>query len=461
MTDNANPTSAAKPSDASTSNEKFDGKKKKGAVYRSNEFNYDFVNVYMEQPFLGVVSMEITKLADEGAPTAYMGARKDGNEYELVLGYNPDFFRSLTPKERQGVICHELYHLIFQHVTHRTVVDKRMGQLWNVATDLAINSIIGQSNLPGFCLFPGKRPTRKDPKTGQMTDAGDKELCDFIEKAPVLQAADFYFEKMKEIVNNQKNKGNDGEGDPTGGLSTLDDHDGWGELPAEIEEQLAERMRDLIEKAVRHCDNTAKQWGSIPAEIQEMIRKMISREIDWRAVIKNFIGRCRSVERIGTVRRINKRAPYLLPGARRKQFANFACFIDQSGSMSDTDIAMLFAELEGLSRETSIDVFHFDTEIDEKSFTVWKKGRTVPKAHRTRCGGTDFNAVAAFCNKSENRGKWSGIIILTDGYAPTMGPIVGSRVLWVITESGTLEAVRPGDLSCKMKSGDNGQFKRR
>jgi predicted metal-dependent peptidase len=115
----------------------------------------------------------------------------------------------------------------------------------------------------------------------------------------------------------------------------------------------------------------------------------------------------------------------------------------------------------GLSRETSIDVYHFDTEVDEKSFTVWKKGRATPKAHRTRCGGTDFNAVAGFCNKGENRGKWSGVIILTDGYAPIMGPIIGSRVLWVITESGTMEMVRPGDLACKMKSGDNGKFKRK
>jgi predicted metal-dependent peptidase len=461
MTDTANPTNPAGPKGTTTENEKFDGARKRGLTYRSNEFNYDFVSVYIEQPFLGVVSMEITKLADEGAPTAYMGARKEDKDYELVMGYNPDFFRSLPPKERQGVICHELYHLIFQHVTHRTVADKRMAKLWNVATDLAINSIIGQNNLPQFCLFPGKRPTRKDPKTGNIVDAGDKDLCDFIEKAPALQASDYYFEKMKEIIDERDGSGGNGEDDPTGGMTTLDDHDGWGDLPAEIEEQLAERMRDLIEKAVRHCDNNSKTWGSIPAEIQEMIRKMISREIDWRSVIKNFIGRCRSVDRIGTVRKLNKRAMYLLPGARRKQYANFACFIDQSGSMSDSDIAMLFAELEGLAKEVSIDVFHFDTEVDEKSKTLWKKGRPCPKAHRTRCGGTDFNAVAGFCNRQDNRGHWSGIIILTDGYAPEMGPIIGGRVLWVITEGGTMEAVRPGDLACRMKSGDNGQFKRK
>lgn len=444
---------------SNSENSKFDGPRKRGMTFRTREFDGDFLGLNQEQPFLGVISLEITKLADEGMPTAYISARKEGKDYELVLGFNPDFMRNLSAVERRGVICHELYHLVFQHITNRTVSDKKMAALWNVATDLAINSLISQEKLPGICLFPGKRPTRKDPKTGKTVDAGDKDLCDFIEKAPGLQSSDYYFEKMKEIIQNRKDDG-EGEGDPTGGLETMDDHSAWDDLPREVQEQLQERFRELIGKAVRHCDNSSRSWGDIPESIKEQIRKMLSREIDWKSVIKNFIGRCRSEVRIGTVRRLSKKAPYLIPGARRKTYANFACFIDQSGSMSDSDISMLFAELEGLAKEVAIDVFHFDTEIDEKSHTVWKKGRPFPTAHRTRCGGTDFQAVVNFANKAENRGKWAGVVILTDGYAPTPGAIVGSKVLWVITPGGTLESVRAGDLAIKMKAGES-QFTRR
>lgn len=455
---------APKNPTADTSNEKFDGAKKRGAKYRSSEFDHDFLQVYLENPFLGVVSMEISKIADEGAPTAYMSARPVDNDYDLTLGYSPDFMRSLPKEERAGVIIHELYHLIFRHITSRVVADDRFNQLWNVATDLAINSIISaeggkKAKIPDFGLLPGRRPTRKDPKTGKMVDAGDKELCDFIAKAPPLQASDFYFEKMKEIIEEQDKNGGGGGGGG-GGLMTLDDHSQWGDLPPEVEELLNERMRDLLEKAIRHADNNSNSWGNIPMEIQEQLRRLVSREIDWRSIIKNFVGRCRSVERVGTLRRINKRAPYLLPGAKRKTHARFACFIDQSGSMGDEDICMLFGELEGLAKETEIDVFHFDTELDEKSHTVWKKSQPFPKAHRTRSGGTDFDAVSNFCNRAENRGKWSGVIILTDGYAPTMGQIVGAKVLWVITPGGTLEACRPGDLACQMKK-DKGKFKSR
>jgi predicted metal-dependent peptidase len=348
----------------STLNEKFEGKQTKGAVYRSNEFDQSFIKVYTDNPFLGVISMAITKLADEGVPTAYMGARKLNNEYDLTLGYNPNFFRSLQPNEREGVIVHELYHMIFRHITTRTMADPEQNALWNVATDLAINSIIGKKNLPGFCLFPGVRPTRKDPKTGQIVDAGAKDICDFIERAPQLQASDYYMESMREIISQRKD--DDGDDDPTGGLNTLDDHSGWGDMPSEVEEELNEKMRDLLEKAVRHAQNTSNSWGNIPHEIQEQLRALLGREIDWRSVIKNFAGRCRSMERTSSLMKLNKFMPYKFPGARRKTHANFACFIDQSGSMSDEDICMLFTELEGLAKETTIDVFHFDTEVDKK-----------------------------------------------------------------------------------------------
>ena len=141
--------------------------------------------------------------------------------------------------------------------------------------------------------------------------------------------------------------------------------------------------------------------------------------------MKSFIGRCRTQERSSTIRKINKKMPYIQPGVRRPLRAKFACFIDQSGSMCDQDIAQLFGELESFAKETELDVYHFDTEIDETSHTVWKKSSPFPKAHRTRCGGTDFQAVANFCNSRPNRGRWSGVVILTDGYAPVMGNVVG------------------------------------
>jgi predicted metal-dependent peptidase len=440
--------------------------------FKPHEFDGTFAEFFMQNPFFGALSLEVTKVIDHKQPTAYVGVRLNGRSHEIIMGLNPKFFRTMTQKQRFGVLKHELYHFVFQHIFSRAVGDSSYAMMWNWATDLAINSIVGKDNLPEMCLIPGQRPLKPaemkdsngkpiiDPKTGKpkldpkKLEPADGPYADFIEKAPPGQSSDYYFEELRKIQEQQGDQ--DNQIAVGSGIGTMDDHDQWKNLPPEVQEQIRDKVREMVGKGVQKADRD-NSWGDIPAEIQEQIRRMVSREIDWRTVVKNFIGRTRSLLRNSTVRKINKKMPYIHPGVKRPLIATFACFIDQSGSMSDEDIAMLFGELENFAQETTLDVYHFDTEIDENSHTVWKKGTQFPKAHRTRCGGTDFQSVANFVNRNDNRNRWSGIVILTDGYAPVMGQIIGSKVLWVITEHGTMETVRPGDLAVKMKQAK--QFK--
>jgi predicted metal-dependent peptidase len=410
------------------------------------EFQRLFVSILMQEPFLSTMALSINRCVDNTMPTAYVGVQRDGTELAFVLGYNSDFMRSLTREVQLGVIKHELYHLVFNHITSRGIGDKRMAKLWNIATDLAINSIIGKDHLPKVCLIPGQRPM--DMTTGKPAE---NKVADYIAKAKPMQASDLYFEQLKEVLQEELNKGEAAVEIALGGLGEMDDHSGWGDLPAEIEEQLRESIREIVSEAVKKCDRS-NSWGSVPAEMQEYIRKMLSNEVDWRSIVKNFLGRCRTTDRLATVKRINKKVPYAHPGVKRKTVATFACFIDQSGSVGDQDLELFFGELGSFSRETQLDVYHFDTDVDEQSHTVWRKNGQVPKPKRTRCGGTDFDAVGRFVNRSENQGKWSGIVILTDGYAPKLGLVKGAKVLWVITESGDAKsAIRSGDLVCQMK----------
>lgn len=421
---------------------------------RTDEFDYDFLELYISDPFLGGVSLDITKIVDQACPTAYVGVRKNGARSEVVLGFSPKFVRELSREERKGVFCHELYHVIFGHIFHRSVAKSADQMMWNWATDLAINSIIGANRLPNICLIPGVHPLEKQ-KDGTMKPAENK-YAKFIATAKPLQASDYYYDELKKI------RDSEGDSDESmqvvfDAMGTMDSHDGWNDLDPETAEELRDKMKDLIGRAAGRADKS-NQWGSVPQHIQELIRKMLSHEVDWRSIIRNFIGRARSVDRATTIRRINKRMPYVFPGCRRPMIANFACFMDQSGSMSDEDIALLFGELGSLANLTKLDVYHFDTEIDENSHKIWKKGDANPQCLRTRCGGTDFQSVANFLNDPKNKNKWSGAIILTDGYAPTMGTVSGCKILWVITPGGSTDALRHGDLVCRMTV-DSGKFK--
>tara|TARA_B100000700_G_C14372114_1_gene546442 strand:- start:73 stop:531 length:459 start_codon:yes stop_codon:yes gene_type:complete len=124
----------------------------------------------------------------------------------------------------------------------------------------------------------------------------------------------------------------------------------------------------------------------------------------------------------------------LVPGAKRSYTSSVAAYIDQSGSVSDAELALCFGELANLAKNTEFTCYHFDTEVDEESRTIWK--RQGHPAHRTRGGGTCFTAPKEHANKRKS--EFDGYIILTDGYASDPGPSRLPRA-WVITPDGAVQ----------------------
>lgn len=402
--------------------------------------------LWMDEPFLGGVSMTITKRLDTSCKTAYVGVNKH-RFTEIMMGFNPSFFDEQSMAKGKGLIKHEVYHVLFQHIFDRIPADKDKRLIWNFGTDLAINSLIGRENLPDCGLFPGVKPK----------NCKDEKLADLIASFPTNEASEWYYDKLVEYAEEKaKAEGNSGKK----GLGTLvldldgtgfDDHDGWGELPDELKDALREEIRGMIENGVRRVQEKNNHWGSVPFHIQEAIAKFLSKEIDWKSILRQFLGNIRTTERSSTIKRVNKKVPYVFPGVKRKTAARILFATDQSGSMADEEVQKAFAAIWDCSNETEVDVINWDTEVDEDSFCTWKKNQKH-EWKRTRSGGTDVNCVAEFVNRPSNRGKWTGVVIFTDGYTPTLtGQLVGAKTLWLITENGTTECVRENDLVIQMK----------
>ena len=91
----------------------------------------------------------MNKVKTNDIPTAGVTIKDDS----LYLYWNPDFLDSLSTKQCFGLLKHECYHLIFKHIIKRKH-DPHL--LWNIATDLAINSIIPYRELPKGGFVPGK-----------------------------------------------------------------------------------------------------------------------------------------------------------------------------------------------------------------------------------------------------------------------------------------------------------------
>ena len=358
------------------------------------------------EPFFASLSRRINKKMTKAIPTAGVRVTDEG-QFEMV--YNPDFFESLTVKQRSGVLKHEFYHLIFEHVTGR-LPSEGMTKMWNVATDLAINSHL-MDELPEQGCFPSRAP---------------------FEQYPVGQSAEFYFKMLKEDEQfNQEPQDGDGEGGDGDGQSgqgggdglpdSLDDHSGWGG-ESDMDEETKQAMRDVAQErlkqamkdAVDEINSSGRGWVTIGAETRKSIQDFITPKVDWRKVLRYFIKTSQRSNKRSTVRRINKRFPYIHSGKKVTRQAKIAIAIDQSGSVSDAMLALFFSELSRLSKLAEFTIIPFDTEVDESKVWVWKKGKKQTW-ERVLCGGTNFNAPTEYVNK---RGDFDGLIVLTDMEAP-------------------------------------------
>lgn len=398
------------------------------------EFNLGrhLISFLQDNPFFAELSRHIHKTPTKAIPTAAVAFNEKTDE--LILLWNPDFFSKLSQWEVRGVLTHEYYHLVFGHLYGRR---RQPPQLWNIATDLAINSVImdsakhgnggrlqGERPLPNFCLIPGQRTKHPEGRDFTKDEEQAMKLAGIIEKLPTMKASEWYFEKIKEESDKDKaagGQGFDGEGDGEYAIGSMDDHGKWQDIPEDKKEYVQGKVKAIVEKAAKHADSQANGWGNIPIDLADQIRKSVTSIINWRNVLRQFVGSITRGGRTTSIKRINSRYPYIHPGVKRGYTAKLLIAIDQSGSVSNEMLSDFFSELSSLTKKVSIDILPFDTEAYEKDLYEWRRGTNHP-AKRVRGGGTDFNAPTKFANDPRNRGRWDGLLIMTDGECNAPGP---------------------------------------
>ena len=362
----------------------------------------------MNEPFFAGISRRVDKRPNRAIPTA--GVRINPKTVQFEMLYNPDFFAKLTDKQKLGVLKHEFYHLVFDHVTGRNpsppTEDGKPGEfakLWNYATDLAINSHI-RGELPDECLMPG-----------------EKQFADY----PVGNSAEWYYAELKKNPPEDGGGGSGGEGGE--GSDQFDDHEGWGDVPNEVKEMAKERLKEVMRKAAEEAQKS-NNWGSVSRDVREEIIKKLNSTVDWKKVLRYFIKTSQRSDRASTQRKLNRRFPYIHPGRKTRRQASIAISIDQSGSVSDAMLQAFFGELNKLAGLATFTVIPFDSEVAEDSVYVWKKGETK-KWHRVRYGGTNFDPPTKYVNER----SFDGHILLTDLCAPK--PISSKcQRMWMTTK---------------------------
>ena len=364
------------------------------------DLNFHIHRLLMREPFFAVISRTVEKVANKDIPTAGVRINPDTTYFELL--YNPEFFAKLTDEEASAVIMHEYFHLILSHVTAR-MPEGKMTKQWNIATDLAINS-----NLPGLpegALVPGRKDTP-------------------FEDFPVGMSSEWYLDYLKK---NQEGEPKDGQGE--GGVG---DHGEWGQSSSagEAAEEIAkQRLKSVVKKAAEEASrNRANGWGSVSSSMRQDILSNLKTKIDWRSVLRYFVKTSQRANKMSTMKRINRRYPYVHPGRKASRQAKIAISIDQSGSVDDSMMTAFFSELNKLAEIATFTVVPFDHRVFDEHVYEWRKGEKR-KTERVLCGGTNFDAPTDYVN---GRG-FDGHIVLTDMYAPKPKASKCQR-MWMTTQ---------------------------
>ena len=379
--------------------------------------NMHTARLLMREPFFAALSRRIDKIASTSIPTAGVRVNPDSAQFELL--YNPEFFEQLSDTHKQGILMHEFYHLVFEHVTGRLPPDG-LKRIDNIAMDLAINCHISNM-LPGES-DPG--PTiGKEPMMACIPGEGPfKEL-------PPFKTYEWYLEALKKMKEDQdESEGGEGSGDPFGDADSLDSHDEFGNVDGTTQEIASERMKDAIKKAAEEAEKS-RNWGSVSSSMRQDIMDRIATKVDWKKVLRYFVKTSQRADKRSTPRRLNKRYPRMHPGKRVRRQAKIAISIDQSGSVDDAMLAAFFSELNKLAEIAEFTVIPFDTRVAEDKVYTWKKGQSK-KTERVLTGGTCFNAPTKYVNEH----GFDGHIILTDLMAPK--PVASKcQRMWMTTKN--------------------------
>mgnify|MGYP003120001721 CR=1 FL=1 len=383
------------------------------------DLNKHTFRLLQQEPFFASLSRRIHKSPSNAVPTAGVRINPHNQQFEMI--YNPEFMGKLTDKEKLGVLMHEFYHIIFEHVTTR-LPSEGMSLKWNIATDLAINSHIMDMLPEGGCI-PSKKGT---PFENYPVGLSAEAYLKIIEN-------DEQFKKDPEDGQGGQGKGDPSQGDGQGSSledHTFDDHSGWGDVDDETKQIAKEHLKEAMKKASEDASK-GNGWGSISSDIRKQIMDAITPKVDWKKVLRYFIKKSQRADKRSTVRRINKRYPLIHAGKKVRRQAQIAISIDQSGSVSDGMLVAFFSELNGLAKLAEFTIIPFDTEVDPSLVYVWKKGeRRVWE--RVKCGGTCFNAPTKYVNDQR---KFDGHIILTDMEAPKPVRSIPQR-MWMTNQQG-------------------------
>ncbi|CAN1211467.1 Metallopeptidase domain-containing protein [Tumidithrix helvetica PCC 7403] len=410
----------------------------------------------MKSPFFATLALFTRFLSSQQTPTA----ATDGKD----IFFNPDYLRSLTSAQQDGLLVHEVLHAALLHVIRRGVRDPK---LWNIAADIVVNGIIaqhGQFELPANgvrdrklenlsveeiyeilleqCL--GGKSSQQSQSQSQSSQKFNLPNPDLLDKPPedICQERQRSDSGQSDSKSKQSNSGksDSGQGKGNGSANAISP------TPTKNTEAMGQSNLDSLSQSHKaslenHWQNAWQQaaivarttnQGKLPADLERLLGQITQPKIDWRTYLWRYLVQT-PTDFSGFDRRFIGRGLYLesLIGESIKVFIA----VDTSGSIRDRLLQIFLSEVKGiLSSYPHLEgeLYYADAEVYGPHEVSGDSELPVPKGG----GGTSF---IPFFNKVRDR--WDGqqqavCIYLTDGYGTFPTTTLELPVLWVVIAGG-------------------------
>ena len=433
-------------------------------------------DLMLKDPFYGMYLLMLDKRWSKRRPT--MCVSKVGINYRMEI--NEDFWNTLTPEWRIGIVKHELLHICFFHLLRHDEFENQ--ELANWAMDMEINQYIEAKYLPAKEMSKQDFDNKYDTIVQDMVDrfkAGSltKEqlmaeyaklnvpprgvyIEDYADMKWDLRAGTrYYYDKMLEAKKQKQQSAAQGmpsmSGDSNGkgtsgckaadealermaaGVPQMSDHD-WEEF-----DQLSEAEKKLLTSQInfhlKELAESMKGRGTIPGEMKGYIDGLFETKkpkFDWKSYLRRFAGGSYKTYVVLQRRKPNKRFEDN-PGIKIKDRNHILVGIDTSGSVSEPELIEFLQEIGHIFKAgTDVTVCQFDAAI--KDLSIFNPKQKIMIHGR---GGTDFDPIVEYANAHTR--KYTALVVFTDGCAPAPEKCKLST-LWVHSSVSNINEQLPG-----------------
>lgn len=399
------------------------------------EYNDILAALLPAAPFLSSLLSRVKVAISYSVKTA--GVTKDD-----VMLINPEFWKTLSSRDRAWIISHEVLHIAFRDFTRAS---GKSPSLWNLCCDAVNNELLSKfisssleefsyslSNLH-FMMFSGVI------EYGEFIKVSKEELYGLFRKVavepgdivcPSCGSRDFGVRSIS--VRDSKAtfvcKGcrrsfevdvifaSDGEVYlPTfeydvGVEGSEDAVIREGESSGETEDDRREFWKNAVAKAY----TLQKSIGKVPGELERIVKRFLESKVDWKSLLRQSIRIGLGRTAVETWKKPGRRCPDS-PGIMRFTFPDVWVLVDTSGSIDDSTLEQFAGEIYAVAGISTVKVVPWDAIVYQPA-TVRNRSELFDKLRECLKGYGGTVCGPALEYVLSNMRYRDIVLMLSDGY---------------------------------------------